>query len=87
MVSEKKGRGREKPEGRGVIRTEADEGEKEGKILWEGRRGNPYMEGQARRRLSQRAQALPRPCVSLGPEEVCPTMVVRHQRRIFTSSV
>jgi hypothetical protein len=36
------------------IRTEADE-ERKRKNLWEGKEGNPYMEGQARRRISGRA--------------------------------
>lgn len=39
------------------IRTEAD-GEGRGKSLWEGRRGNPYMEGQARRWLTKLAGGL-----------------------------
>lgn len=54
LVSKKmKTDGRARREG-GFIRTEAD-GERKGrKILWEGRRGNSYMEGQARRRLAGR---------------------------------
>lgn len=52
----KEGRGG-KEGGRGDIRTDADGGRKE-KFCGRGRRGNPYMEGQAREASHGRVQAL-----------------------------
>jgi len=59
MVSEKKGRGSGKLDGRGVIRTEADEGEKGGKNLVGGEEGKSLYGGASERATKQAGSSPP----------------------------
>lgn len=79
MVSEKKGRGSAKLDGRGVIRTEADEGEKEGKNLVGGEEGKSLYGGASERATKQAGSSPPAAVRAIGrggddaPPSLCGT--------------